>query len=330
MKIQQLTQLVRQHFTEQGAIYDLQTDAVQVNYRLNWAGFANASFQLSDGRNSYHFKVSEAPRNKAQLKRWQRLHSTLEKEYHAPRLVDWVDLPGSDYSGLLLVDIPGKSPDLVSEPALFQEVLSTIDRLHGDQVLGVVLRGLDGPRSCLKSYLQAYHNRFLDDLRGLEGRLPDWFEARQLDWLKSEVRGLEQAARLSSAFQAPAVSPVHGDLSPSNIIRSEGGRWNILDWDELTIGDPAQDWSLLLDPLGQARAEFPVGFGWHELVQHADPGLERRMEFYARVLLFDRILDGLADVVEGRDTGEDLGNYESAKKASILQALEQYRARTDS
>ena len=227
MNIQQLTQLVSQYFSEQATAYDLLPGALQVSYRFNGGGFANTSFQVTDRRKSYHFKVSESPRHKAQLKRWQRLHTTLESEYHAPRLVDWIDLPGCPYAGLLLVDIPGKTPDLVSEPALFQEVLSTVIRLHGDQVLGMVLRGLVGPRSCLKSYLQAYHNRFLDDIRGLEGHLPGWFEARQFDWLKSEVRVLEKTARFSDAFQVPAVSPVHGDLSPSNIIRGEDGRWHI-------------------------------------------------------------------------------------------------------
>ena len=51
------------------------------------------------------------------------------------------------------------------------------------------------------------------------------------------------------------------------------------------------------------------------------------MEFYTRALLFDRILDGLADVVKAGDTGEELGKYKAARKDSVLWALEQYQVR---
>ncbi len=323
MNVQQLTQLVSRYFSEQASVYNLRADDVRVEYRLNWTGFVNASFCISDPLTSYHFKVTHTSRHKTLLKRWQRLHTTLENEYHAPRLVDWIDLPGG-YSGLLLENIAGDAPDLVGSPVLFQEILTMVIRLHADQVLGMVLRGLDGPRTCLMSYLLTYQSRFREDLKSVEEHPPVWLADGQLAGIRREVRTLEELTRSSRAFQFPANSPVHGDLRPGNILRAHDSRWYVLDWDDLTIGDPALDWILLLSPLGQARAEFPVGFGWQELISRSDPGLEQRMEFYTRAYLLDLVLDGLADVVDAEETGENLARYQEQKKDTVLQAWEQY------
>ena len=84
----------------QDHVHDVYLNAanVRTDYILNWGGFVNQSFKVTDGVNSYHLKLSNDKDNKACLRKWYDLHELLEERYHAPELLNWVDLPSTDYS----------------------------------------------------------------------------------------------------------------------------------------------------------------------------------------------------------------------------------------
>jgi hypothetical protein len=107
---------------------------------LNWGGFVNLHFELSDGRRAYHLKLSGDPDILAGLRRWRALAPALEARYRAPAIVDWIELPEFQLCGPLFVKSRRSHPDFLASAERLPELLSLVERLHDGQELSRLLR----------------------------------------------------------------------------------------------------------------------------------------------------------------------------------------------
>ena len=127
---------------------------------------------------------------------------------------------------------------------------------------------------------------------------------------------IELERRTPFGYAAPAF--LHGDLGPANL-RWQDGRVVLLDFDDCTRGDPAQDLGNLLTQVRRLSLrkphkvpDFPaVRRGLLDAYQRAappDPGLVQRVVWYERItllrkihfLVFDRTRHAAAEAVQRR------------------------------
>ena len=324
MKLDTLIRRITAHFQRHAARYGLNPETVETRYILNWGGFVNASFFIKDGQKTLHLKLALDEDNLACLDHWMQVRELLTSRYHAPRILDWVEIPRTPFAGLLSEYIPGKPVDFQARPEVLEAVLALLPRLHNDADLAQALRGMgDTETSCADYFLAVYIDRFDEDLLGIINELPPFVPLDLYDWMMSETRELEGLVRDLPAFQHPAAAPTHGDLWASNILVTQTGDWTIIDWDDLTLGDPALDYSILLGPLWrsgtltaeQAANRLPPG----------DPALRERFLLCLRALLLDQVIDPLADWVEGQFAPEHLEEVRAGKEKDHQAALTQYR-----
>ena len=179
-----------------------------------------------------------------------------------------------------------------------------------------------------------YIDRFDEDLLSIVGDLPPFVPLSLLDWMMGETRELEGLARDLPAFQQPAGAPIHGDLWPGNILVTPDERFFIIDWDDLFLGDPALDYSILLGPLllnGPFRKNDPFrknGALSQTEIEHLLPGgadFRERFNLYLRALLLDQVIDSLADWVEAAFAPQHQSDLRSAKERAHQEALALYR-----
>ena len=62
---------------------------------LNWGRIRAYSYRASDGRRDLHVKLSV---DQDDMRRWLKLHDLLEREYHAPRILEWLEIAGTPYA----------------------------------------------------------------------------------------------------------------------------------------------------------------------------------------------------------------------------------------
>jgi hypothetical protein len=332
IELDELTRRVTGYFQQAAEQYGLQPAALEARYILNWGGYVNASFTITDGQLAYHLKLADDEEMLHRLAVWYDLNEILAGQYCAPRILDWIEIPETDFAGLLFQYLPGRPADLAAEPDILQGVLDLLPRLHADQSLAIFLMGdedlplpggpQEGAPSCADYFLGTYIDRFDEDLLEVARALPPFVPLSLLDWMMGETRELEGLARDEPAFQIQAGSATHGDLWPNNILVGEDGQWHIIDWDDLSLGDPAVEYSLLLGRLWQdghlSRAE--VGALLPE-----DPHLCRRFELCLRAYLLDQVIDSLADWVESDFAPEHQQRVQTEKEHVHKEALALYR-----
>ncbi len=245
-----LTLRVTGYFRKHAAQYALNPQTVEARYILNWGGFVNVSFALTDGQKTFHLKLADDAEMQSRLARWKSVGPRLAEKYHAPPVLDWIAIPRTPFAGLLFESIPGQPADLAAQPRVLAQVLALLAALHADQDLAAALESIDGEIfPCAETFLSVYIDRFDEDLLSIVGDLPPFVPLSLLDWMMGETRELEGLARDLPAFQQPAGAPIHGDLWPGNILVTPDERFFIIDWDDLFLGDPALDYSILLGPL---------------------------------------------------------------------------------
>ena len=122
---------------------------------------------------------------------------------------------------------------------------------------------------------------------------------------------------------AALASTIHGDLQANNLLLTNQGEWFLLDWDDLTLGDPALDFALLLAPPLSAWQDDL----WRDYLPGREAGFVERMALYGRARLLDWVIDVLADYVEAEGTPEQQALARSVKQQQHLQALALYQAR---
>lgn len=319
--LDQLTQKVIRHFQRHARRYGLRRATVDARYILNWGGFVNASFTVTDGEKSYHLKLADDSDVLADLQRWQALRGLLEERYHAPAMIDWIRLRGTGFEGPLFQHIPGRPADLAANPGLLREVLDLLERLHNDEELAGALAE-DGIPTCADYFLDLYIERFDEDLLIVAPDLPPFVSLPLLDWMMGETRELEGLVRDGAAFQLPAGAPIHGDLWSSNILVAEDGKWSVIDWDDLALGDPALEYGILLGSLWREGTYTPEEL---ERLLPTDPSLHERFRVCLRAFLLDEVIDPLADWVESDFAPEHQANVRAEKERKHKAALALYR-----
>ena len=319
--LDRLTRRVVRYFQRRSESYGLRREMVNAHYILNWGGFVNASFTVTDGEKAYHLKLADDEDVLTGLKRWQALNGLLEERYHAPLMLDWIRLRGTGFEGPLFQYVPGHPADLVAQAGLLREVLDLLERLHGDEELAGTLAE-DSTPTCAEYFLGLYIDRFDEDLLIVAPDLPPFVSLPLLDWMMGETRELEGLVREEAAFQLPAGAPIHGDLWSSNILVTEDGQWVVIDWDDLALGDPALEYGILLGPLWREGGYTPDDLA---RLLPPDPALRERFRVCLRAFLLDEVIDPLADWVESGFAPEHQVLVRAEKERKHKAALALYR-----
>ena len=88
MNSERLAERVLVYMKERAGDLGLSSELLGVDYVLNWSGFVNYSFTVSDGARSYHLKVTSDDKNRAELRRWHANAEVLSARFHAPAILD--------------------------------------------------------------------------------------------------------------------------------------------------------------------------------------------------------------------------------------------------
>jgi len=323
MDLLQLESLTSAHLAERAAELGLDAGRLQVRYVLNWGGFVNRSFRVTDGRAVLHLKLAAEPENRGGLRRFWELRP-LMAPYHAPVSVAWIEVPGTEYAGVLSPWIDGAPPPSI-EGRLAEEVVRTVARLHGDRELAARLQPSGVSATCADAFRRTYAERFFADLDMVESERPPFVSPSTLAWMRGEAEAVEAAVMAAAAFHEPADAPTHGDLWVNNLLVTPCGEWFLLDWDDLAPGDPALDWGMLFGP---TRADLRTAAD-RALPSRltSDPAVRERLPLYARASLLDWVIDPLADWIDAGEAPEHIDEVRPEKERIHRAALEAYRRR---
>jgi fructosamine-3-kinase len=321
-EIAPLIEPIRVQLASQAEQLGLDSGRISVEPILNWGGFINRSFRVSDDRCTLFLKLTSYPDIKRGLETWRDLAAILESRYHVPRMVGWIDLQPAGFCGPLFEWIDG-SVTADMDGTFAAEISGIVSSLHDDVDIGA---RLPGPiRSCAEAYLESFHDRFTEDLEFVAADPPPFVGANRLAWLRSEIGVLEAHVRSSAAFARAADRPVHGDLWLNNVLVDRTGHWYLLDWDGLSISDPVIDWAMLFGP----SRDRPRAAVEDEVLAHTTLSAEerQRLSVYARASQLDWVLDPLADWVQGGHEPEHGAQVRAANERIHKHALEVYLAR---
>ena len=320
--IAQLIDPIRAALIAQARDLGIDANSIAVEPILNWGGFINRSFRVSDGQHTLFLKLTSDPEIKRGLEIWRQLAALLNSRYHAPRVVGWLNLPRSAFSGLVFEWIEGNMVEGMDQ-ALAGEISGMVRKLHGDTEMAALLPG--PVSSCAQAYLDSYHDRFMEDLAFVASDPPPFVSPDRIDWLRSQISILQTRVQQSPAFREPADCPVHGDLWLNNVMVDHAGHWYVLDWDGLRLGDPVIDWTMLFGP---SRAQPQAATEEVVLSHDALNGAERqRLTLYAQASQLDWVLDPLADWVQGSREAEHGARVRTANERIHHEALQAYAVR---
>lgn len=311
MDLETLRRALIHELTQRAGSQGLHADQLDVSYVLNWGGFVNASFHVTDGTSRYHVKLASDAESEAKLSQWYALGEHLSRRHHAPRVVDWVSLPVSASAGLMFEHIDGATPERLT-PELIDELRPILHGLHIDESLAEQLRASHGMTSCGELYRRTYHERFVEDLEFIRASPPPFVTPALLAWFGEEIQTLLHLVTAISAFDEPANAPMHGDLWLNNLLETGDSSLYVLDWDDLALGDPMLDIAMLLGPT-RADVQPTPARDWFLDGPPQRASLER-LAVYARASLLDWTLDPLADYIGASDAPEHADEVRSEKE----------------
>ena len=286
---------------------------------------ATRSFTARDRDDAVHIKLWHTERQ-AVRDRWLAVHEILESRHSAPRVLDTVDLPEVDATGLVFEHIEGVPPN---GQAATDRLLHSARRLHADEVLAERL-SLSQKPTTVGQYFEGLQIRSLDkDIDIIRDSAPSLIAGDGLvTWMENQTKELMQIARSSAAFDVQARWPTHGDLYEGNTLLTDDGRWYVFDWDDLTLGDPVADYIIILRDFLRDFAGHETDLDWRSFgVEATDEGFGERMRFYARASLLYKVVDGLAEHL-GLDASNPLLSAVSREKREAFESgLALYRER---
>lgn len=317
MNADDLRALVATHFRDHAAAFDLDRDSVVVEYVLNWGGFVNFSYQIRDARHAYHVKLSGSAEDQARLRRWMALAPLLEP-YHAPPILSWIDL--GSVAGPLFPCLPGGAPEFSG--TVVAELVPVLRTLYADKELAEALQPSRAV-TARAAYLNSFHERFTEDLRGLRDSRPPFVGEDLLRWLEDEVGFLAELVTTTPVFGESLTKPVHGDLWLNNILWMSSSDWYLVDWDCMGVGDPAADLATLLGPT--ARDPRPL-----KMVERASSVLttpeRERLSCLGRATLLDWVIDPLSDWIDAGGAPEHEHAVRTEKERVHRRALSCYES----
>jgi fructosamine-3-kinase len=317
--IETLAERALHELTARSADLSLDGPSLRVQYTLNWGGFVNQSFHVSDGRRRLHLKLAIQEAERAGLERWRDVHAILEERYHAPAMLAWIAIPATTAAGPLFPHIDGVVPDPFSR-ALFDQSLAMLHRLHRDRELAARLH--DSARTCAEVFFETYDERYRADLAFVEQDRPPFVDQARLAWMHEAVQALAHDVRASAAFHEPATAPTHGDIWAENFLVSSED-WFLLDWDDLSLGDPALDIAML-------RAAAAGHWNASETPSRAlatNDAVAERLDLYARAVVLDWTIDPLSDWIDATAAPEHVDIVRTRKQADHEGAYAAYRER---
>ena len=321
MEPQQLAPLIDAHFKRLAPRYGLQGKDVTVEYRYYGGSLERRHYAISDGEAAYHLKLAHIPDHLAKLRKWHSLGQALHERYRAPRIVDWIDVPDTDFSGLLFEHIHGHYWDFGEQPRLAPEVIDLVHRLHEDKDLQRELRRFTPGGTCRDYFNSVWRRRIRRDLPIVEKQPPQFVSNETLRWMREESLRIESAVAESEAFSASATWAVHGDLWPGNILVTEDGSLRIIDWDDLALGDPALEYAVLLDPVLGGDLESSIA---GLLPFRPDAAILERMETCLRAQRLYAPIEAAAEYVESVAAGAGSDGLWDKKEAVYREALRAY------
>lgn len=324
MDLARFQSITKEHLADRTPELGLDPARLEVEYVLNWGGFVNRSFRVTDGRSALHLKLAhEAPYLNG-LRRFWDLRPRMSERYRAPEPLAWIDVPGTDYAGVLSRWVDG-TPPAVLDARLAEEIVRTMGLLHQDRELAALLPAPPMPLTCADAYTRTYSNRFHADLAFVEQEPPPFVPAETVAWMRREAERVDAAVAAAPAFREAADAPTHGDLWLNNLLVTPGGEWFVLDWDDLGPGDPAMDWAMLFGP---SRADLRTAMDRTlPTAITADSAVRERLALYARASLLDWIIDPLADWIDAGEAPEHINQVRPEKERIHRAALDAYRQR---
>jgi aminoglycoside phosphotransferase (APT) family kinase protein len=232
-----------------------------------------------------------------------------------PRSIAAARLLANEQRWLLTISdclpVPIPVPLRVGQPGFgFPWRWSVVPWLPGATVEGAPIAAREAPR--LAEFLRALHvpapgdaPRNADRMKPLmtrADRLAERMErlAKSTDVINDRVRDAWREALAAPETAQPTW--IHGDLHPRNVLTLDGTITGVIDWSDMTSGDPAIDlaclWMLLPDPLAREAAMQVYG--------STDRALWVRARGWA-VLFGVMLLDtGLAGNVRNAAIGEQI------------------------
>ena len=152
-----LPQALSTHLVAGARRYGLDAGFLRLEPFFYSAVEATRSFTARDRVHAVHVKLWHIERQTVR-DRWLAVHEILECRHKAPRVIDTVDLPEVDATGLVLEHIEGAPPD---GPGSTDRLLEAARRLHADEELAAKI-GV--PRSPAKvgQYFEDLHIRNLE------------------------------------------------------------------------------------------------------------------------------------------------------------------------
>ncbi len=319
MKLDLLQSNLHQQLIEHATQLNLDAGAMKLSYVLNWGGFVNASFSLTDGNHNFHIKVSQSAESDESLRRWCKVHHLLELNYHAPKILLNFQMNGTGREVLVFEHINGASPKSMTVQ-LAQKVLPVLSRLHTDATIAEQLSGGTIPeRTYADCYKATFHERFTEDLALIENNLPPFVNQKCFDWMKQTAEQLLKSVKSSTEFQRKTHRLAHGDLWLNNVLVDKSDNFWILDWDDLAISDPAMDLTMLLGPSVEDIRPF-------EITRRTAPdypidnAMESRLKIYSPARLLDWVIDPLADYIEAESAPAVADEVRSKNKLFHIKA----------
>jgi hypothetical protein len=270
----------------------------QVEHRANHTGVGKLSFAVRVGGRRLWAKVAADADEEAALTTWARVAALLADRHAAPPVLDVLQVAG--HTALLFPYVDAPAADRPALHHRYDEANAILAGLHGDAELATLLGPPTTTAACIR---EVWVTRFVADLDIIEGYVGKDLHA----YLADEVDAL---ADLADALDAPAHAAVHGDPWHENFLVAPDRLW-LLDWEDLSVGDPAVDDAILRhDAIGTDPHHWP------DEPVHA---LARR------ALMLDVVIDVAADWVEAEllTGGDPLVRRQ--KEAAYLAGLEVYR-----
>ena len=266
----------------------------QVEHRANHTGAGKLSFAVRVGDRALWAKVAADADEDESLATWARVAGILAERHAAPPVLDVLSVDGRTALLFPHLDAPQATRGLLHER--YDEARALLAGLHSDTELAALL---GEPTTTADCFRRIWLQRFEADLDVIEG-----YVGRDVHAYLS--RRSTRSASWSTLSTTPHMPPSMATRWHENFLVAPERLW-LLDWEDLSVGDPVVDDAILLhDALGTDPHHWP---------DTAAYAVARR------ALMLDAVVDVAADWVE--NTNPIVRGH---KEAAYLAGLEAYRS----